>query len=673
MVGKPPGNMPRGRGLISFLSSYRRMELATIGPWRFAAKLWTASHRLMRRTIAACQAPRLWSATLFCDDPAPAAIAGAWLYASRADLSVSGIQTAHGEVLARAERYRQRVFYVNGKEIRQAGPPCNGRWDVDPVSGGRWPEASPFAPCFTGPGDIRFIWELDRMHHLACFGQAWRLTGDSKWPAAIVEHTEVLLSEAPYERGIHWYDGLQLGIRIFSFVAAADLCHDSGAATHRCLNNAVLGHALALRRQMSPNSALTNNHSIGEASGLVLAGLFLDRQPVARRLVAEGLQRLEVELGRQLYGDGMPYEGALPYVRFDLEFLLLLIPAFKSSGKALPGWLRDAAVRMAGALAAMADRAGRIPPIGDGDDGRVLRLDNEPYLTVNETLHLAERLLDLRNLAPAEATGGFAFWVAGPPIDKGQKQERCRGGDLSVHLPDCGMIHIRRGSLDLWVDSGPTGLGPKGPGGHGHNDTTAIVVHLDGVALLHDPGWYTYYGDRAMRDRLRSTAAHNTVTVDGAEQARLGGLFEILNECRPAQTRMRCFRDGTIGIVCGHNGFERLGKGVLYRRYISISGDRPWRILVADVVRARSSVVVRSHIGSDLPWQFVNGALVCGAEGHKIGLRGGQQNLQINKTLCSRETGVLDEGYSINWDVPGSQSCVSRWRLSIAGQNRRGR
>lgn len=51
-------------------------------------------------------------------------------------------------------------------------------------------------------------------------------------------------------------------------------------------------------------------------------------------------------------------------------------------------------------------------------------------------------------------------------------------------------------------------------GGHGHFDKGHLELVIGGEEVLADPGRYTYV-DGTERRMLKSTKAHNTVTVDG--------------------------------------------------------------------------------------------------------------------------------------------------------------
>ena len=79
---------------------------------------------------------------------------------------------------------------------------------------------------------------------------------------------------------------------------------------------------------------------------------------------------------------------------------------------------------------------------------------------------------------------------------------------------DGGYFVQRAGELYLIFD-----CGPLGDGGHGHYDALSIEAWAGEQPLVLDPGRFTYAeGEPNLRHWFRGTAAHNTVTVDGADQ-----------------------------------------------------------------------------------------------------------------------------------------------------------
>jgi hypothetical protein len=72
------------------------------------------------------------------------------------------------------------------------------------------------------------------------------------------------------------------------------------------------------------------------------------------------------------------------------------------------------------------------------------------------------------------------------------------------------------------IDAGPFGALHSG---HSHSDTLSIILRSGDDEILIDPGTYTYTGDPEWRDWFRGTSAHNTIRIDGLNQATMAGPF----------------------------------------------------------------------------------------------------------------------------------------------------
>ena len=121
-------------------------------------------------------------------------------------------------------------------------------------------------------------------------------------------------------------------------------------------------------------------------------------------------------------------------------------------------------------------------------------------------------------------------------------------------------------------DCGPVG---HGSGGHGHADTLSFQYHFRGKPFLIDPGTYTYNLDYDLRNHFRSTAAHNTVAVDGLDQSVMG---HRMSWTRFAAARLTAnYRERSFSLIGGlHDGYERLADPVTVRRYLFSDRDGEW-------------------------------------------------------------------------------------------------
>jgi hypothetical protein len=148
---------------------------------------------------------------------------------------------------------------------------------------------------------------------------------------------------------------------------------------------------------------------------------------------------------------------------------------------------------------------------------------------------------------------------------------------------------------ELVLDHGPLGMAPNF--GHGHADALAIHVSIGGVAALIDPGTCCYGGEPRWRSYFRSTAAHNTVTVDGLSQAKESGpfLWSAPYSCRLLHAALG--PDGGAILIACHDGYR--SQGVVHYRAVKIV---PGFILVLDRLEGTTP-----H-GLALHWHFAGEA-----------------------------------------------------------------
>src|SRR5258708_10010045 len=145
-------------------------------------------------------------------------------------------------------------------------------------------------------------------------------------------------------------------------------------------------------------------------------------------------------------------------------------------------------------------------------------------------------------------------------------------------LPKSGIGILRHGSAEMLFFSIPNGI--FGKGSHTHNDKLSFVLRVGGQEVLCDSGTGGYGRDVTTRNRFRSTAAHNTLMIDGTEQNRIDtgprGLFILGNDAAVSQIQedtesRECF------LRASHAGYRSLG--VVHTRTIRVvDGERAFVI-----------------------------------------------------------------------------------------------
>jgi uncharacterized heparinase superfamily protein len=206
-----------------------------------------------------------------------------------------------------------------------------------------------------------------------------------------------------------------------------------------------------------------------------------------------------------------------------------------------------------------------------------------------------------------------------------------------------GLVRAVAGSWHLLADVGPP-CPPSLPA-HAHADTLGCLVHVDKVPLLIDTGTSTYEPGPVRRHE-RSTAAHSTVQVDGADSTEVWGIFRA---GRRARVSGLAVHTGPSGITCEavHNGFRCLPGRPLHRRRWSLTSEE---LQVEDLVtgRGRHEVVIR--------WQLAVGTVVRVGDGMAlVNSPAGAFSVTIAATapvLLAAETRPVAAGFGSTTDAP---------------------
>jgi Heparinase II/III-like protein len=179
----------------------------------------------------------------------------------------------------------------------------------------------------------------------------------------------------------------------------------------------------------------------------------------------------------------------------------------------------------------------------------------------------------------------------------------------------------RRDSSFVLIDCGPHGA--EAGAGHAHSDALSIEFASRGVTWIVDPGTYVYAADAKTRDEFRSTAAHNTVMVDGQSQSATSGPFSWRTA---AKCRLHGFieRGDAIFFQGSHDGYERLKDPVRHTRSVlfvkpNAGDDFPEYLIVRDQFTAnkRHRYAIRYHFAPDCDAMVATG----GGNGGRIEAR----------------------------------------------------
>ena len=454
-------------------------------------------------------------------------------------------------------------------------------WHYDPIYRRTPPLAFWSTVPFLDPecGDHKLIWELNRHQHWLTLGRACWLTGDRRYRDAVVAELASWLESNPPLMGINWASMLELALRSLSWIWAAHVFADDPGDDAPWLVDLVvaLDRQLAqiarnLSRYFSPNT-----HLLGEALALYVGGRALPWLRTAPRYERIGRTVLVEEIGRQIAGDGGHRERSAHYHRYTLDFYLLALTVARITADEAAPLFEDAAARLGFAARLLADDRGILPRLGDDDGGSTWPLAGRAVDDIRDSLAVASRLTNQPDLQIGPLPEEACWLLAHPALAPGPDTVGAPAPEPigSAALAETGYYISRSAGGDhLVIDAGPHGYQNAG---HAHADALSFTFNVRGLPFLIDAGTGYYTVEPEVRDRLRSTALHNTLTLDGRSQSTPSGPFHWERAANSAARRWRT-NAGFDYFEGSHDGYDPFE----HRRHLLVlHGDL---LVVADLV-----------------------------------------------------------------------------------------
>ncbi|MBK9065313.1 MAG: alginate lyase family protein [Gemmatimonadetes bacterium] len=541
-------------------------------------------------------------------------------------------EAADAALLSAADRACAGIVEVLGSGPVSLGDPID--WHLDFTSGHRWADDWFWRLDHRDlgrPSDVKVPWELARFHEGLWLGIAYQQTGEARFAAAFAARLDSWLDANPPGRGIHWLCPMELAIRAcnwihaFTFLARAP---EVGERRWARMLASLVWHGRVIRGNLEIGRHV-GNHYVADLVGLYHLGALFRDSAEGRGWLRFAERGLERETQWQVLPDGVHFEQAVSYHRLVAELLLLVVPVGERLGRPRSAAYLDRLARMVEFTGAYVHPDGTAPLVGDGDDGRVLPFT--PGLAPADHRHLlalGAGVLRRPDLQPPPSRGDAdARWLAAALAAEAPVAPT-PGGALA--FPAGGFFVLRGNGCHTFLDAGP--LGSEGRLGHGHLDTLSLELSAPGGIFLCDTGCLAYTSDaRSYREQV-STAAHNTVGVDGLDQAELTGLWRIAADgTRP---RVVAWEPGP-GVQCWeaeHHGYGRLRDPVVHRRRVTFWPDaRRWEVLDVLEGREEHELVLR--------WHCAPGVVARPTSGHEVMLarEGGALRLGSEPPLALAE------------------------------------
>jgi len=541
----------------------------------------------------------------------------------RAELVCQQLPEQAAEIVREANEICQHKFRLLGYQDLDYGADID--WHLDRVHGKRAPldqwSKIPFLD-FAVVGDHKVTWELNRHQHLVTLAKAWRLTEDQKYVQELMAQWQSWIKANPYPLGINWASTLEVAFRSLSWIWVDHLLADGAPGTlarhsqessstedfRAELLPALAFHGRYIERYLSTYFS-PNTHLLGEATALFFLGTLYPQMPGAARWKNQGWKIVLHEAGRQVQPDGVYFEQSLYYHVYALDFFLYARLLAAQNAMEIPAEYDETLLRMLSVVEALA-QAGPAEGFGDDDGGRLFNPRRNRTEHMTDPLALGVLAHNRDDLAAAQLTEE-SIWLFGENAVAKLAQPKSKKAASSAAFPDGGLYILGDVAADapndpqpfpqiMMIDAGPQGVGRCG---HGHADALSLRLTMGGSRWLVDSGSGVYISaDPADRNAFRGTSAHNTLRVDGLDQAIPNEVFSWTDV---PTTRAETWVTGkTFTYFDGsHNGYARLEDQVTHRRCVlqlNAGGHGIWFVRDVALGNAEHDLEILWHFASDL-------------------------------------------------------------------------
>ena len=291
------------------------------------------------------------------------------------------------------------------------------------------------------------------------------------------------------------------------------------------------------------------NHLLENARALLFGGLFFEGKD-AHRWLSTGLRFLKREIREEYLPNGGHFERS-PMYHCVLLQALLDTNAYLTSTKHDVEWLSEPLRKMCVWLENIQCPDGSFPLFNDAAIG----ISSMP----EEILCNAERIL------------GY---------ERKRRFEPVR---------DCDQFFVLNAEPFFCVVDGAP-IGPSYNPGHSHSDNLTYELFYQGRPLVVDAGTFSY-DVNPERVASRSTAAHNTLVINGLEQSEAWGGFRVARRSDP--TLSRADRCGDYLVFQGKYGNRVDPRQKITHERIMIIRPHRW-MLVWDTIEARGRIEAES-------------------------------------------------------------------------------
>lgn len=476
-----------------------------------------------------------------------------------------------GDLIVSAWKITENHFELLGFGETDLGEKIN--WHLDFNSGFEWPK-SPYSKIklvdLSNHADIKIPWELSRLQFLTTLGRAFWITKERKFKDHFVAILTDWLKNNPVDHGVNWACSMEVAIRAINIIWSMNFFGGRGVLSDELIREIIRSlyyHALHIEKNLEYIDKDSNtNHLLVDYLGLFYVGLFFPEFDKSEKWLKMGKNGLETEIQLQVLEGGADYECSLSYHRMVLEIFLSAFILGRANEVTFADFFVSRLVDMVEFSSAMTAQSGKVPAIGDNDDGYIVKFANIDSHDHRALLDVAAQVLGVKIPVNVELSEE-RLWYLGP-------DSLSRWPAMTHRRPrlfkKSGYAVIQNEDMHLVLNA--CGITEKAFGGHKHNDLLSLSLEINSVPFLIDAGTACYTSNFHLRNQSRSTFVHNTIAVNKAEQSRFleKALFFMFRDAHPC-IDLWTVTDDVVLVSGFHDGYNRHGGGIIHRRILEVS------------------------------------------------------------------------------------------------------
>lgn len=563
-------------------------------------------------------------------------------------------------IIASANNSLANRFNLLGSGNRVLDPVC---WSTDFVSGYEWQVGTYYRKYvqvdLNKNVDVKLPRELSRFHFLLHLALAYHFTKEDKYLLKSKELVLDWIDKNPLMYSINWGCSMDVGIRAVNWIWGFSTIGWNVLDTDfiNRISGSIYQHGWFIFHNLEGHQfRYNNNHYMSDLVGLLHIAALYKGDSQADRWFSFALREFYHEVRLQVLPSGMDYECSTNYHRLVLELIVASIVFLKRIGQTVPTDVISRCEKMFEIVYSFSMPDGTMPIVADQDNGRCLPWGTEVLNDYRYLMSLGATLFHREDFK--SRSEGYNIYCA--LFGENDSKESFEGIKNCLSLPasqlfrDAGFAIMREGDdyLLFNLDSQGGYLDSNSTTSHSHSDWLSFVLCADSIPFIIDPGTYVYSSDSVSRNLFRSTKMHNTVVVDGHNQAiifdnklwdmRISGGVDLLKWKS---------EDSHFEISCIHSGFNRLDLPVRHQRNIKYDSEiGRWEIEDTMIGEGSHRFDAHFHLDEGVAVVVNNHTCKLSKSGKSIRVTFNSKvaiDIKLEKSLLSKSYGTKTEGTDI--------------------------